>query len=124
MLLVKGIPEAIYKSRAKLIQVINITTKLGETDGYEVMDFVQQIKKRISGREPDYVICNNGKISESLLKRYRIREHKIAVPARENSIKILKNKLILADVWTSTEHNYIIHDKDKLTKVISKIIKK
>ncbi|MEI6731711.1 MAG: gluconeogenesis factor YvcK family protein, partial [archaeon] len=118
VLLVSGIPRAIEKSKAKLIQVINITTKLGETDGYDVLDFVQEIKKRINGREPDYVVCNSGKISDSLLRRYKIREHKIAIPATESSKKILKNKLIQADVWTSTKNHYIIHDENKLTNVI------
>ncbi|MBX9686454.1 MAG: YvcK family protein, partial [Candidatus Obscuribacterales bacterium] len=42
-LLVKGIPEAIMKSRARKVYVCNVMTQKGETTGYSVADHVKAI---------------------------------------------------------------------------------
>ncbi|MFS6801267.1 2-phospho-L-lactate transferase CofD family protein, partial [Staphylococcus aureus] len=42
-LLVDGIGEAISKSKAKLIYILNLATKPGETDKYKASDFVKSL---------------------------------------------------------------------------------
>lgn len=58
ILLTKGIKEAIKKSKAKIIYIVNIKTKKGETDDFKVEDFVKEIEKYLE-KEVDYIIYNN-----------------------------------------------------------------
>jgi uncharacterized cofD-like protein len=44
-LLVKGVNGAIKKSKGKLVFVVGLMTKHGETDNYQASDFVKEIKK-------------------------------------------------------------------------------
>lgn len=118
-LLPKGISKAIGKSKAKIIVITNIMTKLGETDGYNAMNFVHEIKKHLSGKNPDYIISNNGKIPENLLERYKIREHKVkaVIP---NSI-IPNSTLITQDLWIKDSQGHIRHDSSKIADILKTI---
>jgi uncharacterized cofD-like protein len=69
-LLVSGIPEALQKSPARLIYVLNLMTKQGETDDYSASRHVAQIA-RYGGRVPDAVIVHRGAIPEDLLHNYQ-----------------------------------------------------
>jgi len=68
-LLVRGIPEAIAKSRARKIFVCNLMTHAEHTKGFTVADYVERIEKYLKGRV-DIVIYNNKLPSGKLLKRY------------------------------------------------------
>lgn len=46
-LLVKGMPETIKKSHAKVVYVCNVMTKHGETNNFFMEDFVEVIEKYI-----------------------------------------------------------------------------
>lgn len=69
-LLVEGIPAALRASKAPLIYVVNLMTKLGETNGYSASAHVQQIIQ-YGGRVPDAVLVHRGPVAEDLLQRYR-----------------------------------------------------
>jgi uncharacterized cofD-like protein len=43
-LLVEGMTQALYKSKAKVVFVVNLMTKKGETDGFAASDFVRTIE--------------------------------------------------------------------------------
>jgi uncharacterized cofD-like protein len=69
-LLVEDIPSALRASRAPLVYVLNLMTKLGETNGYSAAAHVQQII-RYGGRVPDAVLAHRGPLADDLLERYR-----------------------------------------------------
>src|SRR6266404_6126862 len=48
-ILVKGMKEAINKSKAKKILITNIMTKFGQTDGFKASDFVKVLQTYLSG---------------------------------------------------------------------------
>jgi uncharacterized cofD-like protein len=125
-LLVKGVSKEIKKTNAKLIFITNIMTKLGETDGFNVMEFVEQIKSRIHNREPDYIVCNWGKIPKKIIDKYKIREHKVlAVLPDKTSLRKFGEKLILEDIWTKDKLGRVSHDPNKLARVLyNKILNK
>lgn len=82
-LLVRGVPAALQKSRARLIYILNLMTKQGETNGYTASRHVQQIA-RYSGRTPDAVLVHRGPIPEDLAVRYRAEEkHRVIVDEEE-----------------------------------------
>ena len=69
-LLVPGVKEAIQKNtKAKLLFVVNIMTKFGETDNYNVEDFIKKIET-FSGRKIDIVLINSERPSQKILDKY------------------------------------------------------
>ncbi len=60
ILLVEGVNKAIYLSKAKLVYVVNLMTKKGETDGFAASDFVETIEEYLgdSKRKLTYIIVN------------------------------------------------------------------
>src|SRR3989338_813113 len=95
-LLVSGIPEAVKKSRARLVYACNLTTKHGETDGFNADDFVINIEKYLGGRKIDYVVTHNDFPSKKLLAKYR-KEKKEPVLIAKNK-KNRTYKLIRTDI--------------------------
>jgi uncharacterized cofD-like protein len=68
-LLVQGVPEAIQKSKAKLLYVMNIMTRFAETSGFKASDHVQMIEKYL-GRKVDFVVCNSLDPEPDVLAKY------------------------------------------------------
>lgn len=82
-LLPEGVRESIGKSRAKIILILNIMTKKGETDDYTSADMVDKLEENI-GRKADYIICNNSPIPEEILLKYSL-ENKVELGALDGS---------------------------------------
>lgn len=68
-LIVSGMSEALQQAKGKKVYVCNLVTKPGQTDNFQVHDFAGEIE-RFGGFKLDYVLYNNAKPSEYLLKRY------------------------------------------------------
>lgn len=129
VLLVKQIKNAIKNSKAKIIYIVNLMTKAGQTTNYTVKDFLTDITSYL-GREPDYVITHKGPIPSSILEWYASHsEHPVENDLISGSFKgtikeedvINRNHIVQsnADELTRT---ILRHDTSKLTKVLMKII--
>lgn len=71
-LLVDGVREAIEKSKAKLIYIVNLLTKPGETDSYKASDFVEKFLFYLdSPGRLDYIIVNNDHLDHGILEIYK-----------------------------------------------------
>lgn len=68
--LIKGIPQAIRKSKAKKVYNCNLMTKLGHTDGFKVEDFLKKIEDYLGKGVIDYVIFNKKRPPKEFLKKY------------------------------------------------------
>lgn len=75
-LVVNGIPEALQRTRARLVYVMNIMTKRGETGGFEgghpdykASDFLRAVEAWV-GRSMDHILCNTEEPSASVLEAY------------------------------------------------------
>lgn len=68
-LIVGGVSEAISRSPAKKIYVCNLVTKPGQTDGFMVHNYAEEIE-RFMGTKLDYVLYNNRQASPALLEKY------------------------------------------------------
>jgi len=115
-LLVKGIPEALKKTKAKKVYVCNVMTKYGETTGYKASDFLNEIIKY--GGSPDFIVCNTAKGSSALLKKYE-QQNQFPVIIDEENIKKTRVKLATGDVISSAE--IIRHDSEKLSNLLVKL---
>lgn len=82
VLLPTGVKEAIKASQAKIILILNIMTKRGETDRYTANDFIKAIEGKL-WRQADHIICNNQPIGQEILARYAL-EHKTEMVVSDN----------------------------------------
>ncbi len=121
-LLPDGLAQAIKHSSAPVIALINLMTKIGETDGYAASDFVQEMTRRIGDRYPDFIVCNASPIPKNLLRRYHRKEHKVAVVADTLGDIGNQSVLVRADLWTSNEQGHIIHDPVKTAAALKEIM--
>jgi uncharacterized cofD-like protein len=97
-LLIKGMAEALAKSKAKKVFVCNIMTYEGETRGYDLPDFLKAIDEHTyPHRIYDYVLLNNGKHGDTGIIAVKDRN---AHPVRyeEAAYKNASFKLVAADV--------------------------
>jgi uncharacterized cofD-like protein len=68
-LLVEGVADAIRESRGKLVMVINLMTKAGETDRWGARGHVDELAAR-AGRTPDAVLVHAGEFPRARLAEY------------------------------------------------------
>ena len=105
-LVVPVVGEALAESHALRIYVCNLVTKPGQTDGYSVCDFADEIERLAGTKFLDAVVFNTEAPSERLLKKYAAdgelavtfdqealeNAHYVAIGAPLISGKIWRNK--------------------------------
>jgi uncharacterized cofD-like protein len=69
-LIVPGVGEALRTTNAKCMYVCNLVTKPGQTDGYDVTDFADEVERLAGGQFLDAVLFNTEKASDELLEKY------------------------------------------------------
>ncbi|SHJ94829.1 conserved hypothetical protein, cofD-related [Hathewaya proteolytica DSM 3090] len=115
-LLVNDIRKEIHKSVATKIYISNIMTQHGETDNFTVKDHVKIIQDHCGKEIIDYVIANNGSISEELEKKYYSEEAKL-VELNKEEVEKLGVKLI-EDNLIKVKDNFIRHDTYRICEII------
>lgn len=132
-LVIKGVPEALEKTKAKVIFVGNLMTKYGETYGYKASDYLKDLGKYMNVNRLDAILLNSDtKYPEEALKVYE-EEHSIPVEDdlnKENTPKktkvyrekILSKEVIKPQKGDVLKRSIIRHDPEKLAEAISKII--
>jgi len=115
-LLSKGMKEALKKSSAKIVYVVNIMADRGETTHYELTDFIENIEK-YAGPVVDYVLVNSGNISEELVQKYLEEEGKKPVKLKdEMDFSSRRFKIIERDFVN--ESDVVRHDPKKLAATL------
>lgn len=70
-LLVPGVADALAATHAQKIYICNLVTKPGQTSNFTVADFASEIERFLEHKvRLDYVLYNNAKPSDELLKKY------------------------------------------------------
>lgn len=122
-LLVKGVKKSIKNSNAKVVYFCNIMTKQGETTNFEVIDFVEVIEKYLGKGVVDYVVVNNGHISDYMIKKYKEIEGKKPVKIKEKDKKDLKEKsykIVERDMLH--EQDFVRHSSKKIASIIDDLV--
>ncbi len=120
ILLIEGISEAIRKSKAKKVYICNLMTKFGETNNFTVLDFVKEIEKYLGG-ELDYIIYNTKKPSPERLATFR-KEMPLWLEMVKFDKKLIRDKKFIgANILLPS--GPIVHDPNKLAKVIFNLCK-
>ncbi|MBI3366725.1 YvcK family protein [Candidatus Roizmanbacteria bacterium] len=134
ILLVDGMKEAVVKSKAKIIYILNLMTKSGQTTNYTASDHLEDIIGYF-GKTPDFIIINNGTIPQDILDWYHKENERIVLNDLDS--KNYTGKINVADVVDRNTFEKSVGDKfvdplvrsilrhspKKLAKVLFTIIK-
>jgi len=120
-LIVPGIKEAIQSTNARILYILNIMTKFGETHNFKGNDFVQKVETYL-GRQVDGIVCNNRRPTNRLLKKYLAEKSEFV--EIEQLEKRINNRLIYADDLLDSSDEIVRHDSKKLASLIQSIISK
>ncbi len=116
--LVEGFPDAIEQTKAKIIYILNIMTKWGETNNFKASDFAKALLLYVKKDKLDYIICNNSKINSELTEKYK-GEKAEPVLIDKNELEKYANNIIEEDV--SLQAEIVRHDAKKIASVIMSI---
>ncbi|MBN1584738.1 YvcK family protein [Candidatus Uhrbacteria bacterium] len=128
--LAKGLPEAIGRSKARVVYNCNLMNKAGHTDGYTVIDHVGEIERFVGRGRVDFVTYNNRLPSNrDILERYG-EEGKSLVPVAsldedfgETTFRPLPADLVSGERFVQKpgdplRRTLIRHDADALAALI------
>lgn len=97
-------------------------TKRGETTNMEVIDFVDTIERYIDPGKLDYVIVNDGVISDDIMARYKAEENKKSLKIKDPSLFTGKTYKIIERDLVNTAGDYVRHDPEALMKTLEDIV--
>ncbi|MCL5784146.1 MAG: YvcK family protein [Patescibacteria group bacterium] len=119
-LLVAGVKEAIEASTAKVILILNLMTKMGETDNFKASDYLKNFLYYLGNNRINVIIANSNNLDTEVLKVYKKdKQQPVKVDESEcqkiaPDIKIIQKPLA---VYHIREHLFR-HDPQSLAKTI------
>ncbi|MBI2314974.1 YvcK family protein [Candidatus Daviesbacteria bacterium] len=120
-LLVNGIKEAIIASKAKVILVLNLMTKKGETDFFKASDYLQAFISYLEDKNRiNYMIANSNGLDPEVLSIYKkmgqgvVKIDEDICKKISPDINIVKSQLAIYHV----RDHLFRHDPDSLAKLI------
>lgn len=132
--LVDGVSEAVKKSSAKLIYIMNIMTKASQTLKYTASQHIHDFSKYF-GRIPDVCVVNIDKVSPSMAKLYsQLGETQVEDDLKKSGYK---GKIVYASLLDTTvhpkssdeslaatfSHSIVRHDEHKLEICLEDLLK-
>jgi len=133
-LLVKGIPEALRKTKAKIVYNCNLVNKAGHTSTFSLDDYIDELHTIIGKPVIDYVTFNIRKPTAALVTKYASAEKGKLVTFNESERKRRSYRVVRGD-FLSTEkvvakpgdrivnvRSFIRHDPDKLAKALTMLL--
>jgi uncharacterized cofD-like protein len=121
-----GVKEAFQKTRAKIVYIVNLMTRLTQTDGMSAGAHVAGIEKAI-GRKVDVIVLNSAIVRPEILRAYE-KEHELPVQDDLDGDKRVVRADLLSDELTTkskndTAHRSLLrHDKEKIRQVLAELL--
>lgn len=128
-LIVEEVAEAIYKSKAKIINIMNLMTKKGQTTDYQASNHLDDLEKYLK-KKINIVLLNNQKIPKEILDYYQKNEEKEVIDDifnKSDAYKIIKLDLISNNIYNKAKvdtavRSLLRHDSEKAAEAIWNII--
>ncbi len=114
--LVNDLASFIGIAKAKKIYLCNLMTKFGHSDNFLVTDFAKEVEKYLGKNSLDYVVYNNKKPSEELIKKYASKKEYF-VDFNEEDFRGKKYKAIGGDLIGEARHKQDKIDELKRTLI-------
>ncbi|PWU24741.1 MAG: hypothetical protein C5B48_04850 [Candidatus Rokuibacteriota bacterium] len=115
VLLMREVGDAITRSHARVVLVMNLMTEPGETDGYGAPDFVRAIRRHVPDVPIDDVLLNITPIPEEAARRYAALGARPIDPERD-ALEALGCRPVDRDLLGCGP--LIRHDPDKLGQAV------
>ena len=127
-LVVHSVKPAIQKSKAKLIYIVNLMTKKGQTTGFKASDHLREVEKYL-GRKVDFIILNSASTNPKVLKMYKeygeiAVKNDLGVGKRVVRAKLLSHTTYISQKHDKTKRSILRHDSRKLAKILFETIRK
>jgi len=120
-LLVNDVSKAIVQSKAKKVMISNIMNEPGETLGYTLAKHVNEVERYLGKHALDYVISNNGEITEDMILDFNQGASTPVTIDLENiqnrTISVIEEDLVI------TAPNSILHDNLRVAEIIIELAK-
>lgn len=129
LFLVDGVSEALKKTKAKIVYVINLMTKSGQTNDYTAKDHLRDIEQYL-GRSVDAIIMHKGELNESIVNWYETHnEHAVVDDLGEDNrvvrANIADNTPVAqntADKISSYARSILRHESSRLAKAVLELL--
>lgn len=122
-LLVDGVAEAIRKSGAPKVFVVNLMSQRGETDGYGLSDYYKALEAHTGPGLVTHVLFNNAIIDESIVARYEAeRASPVRMTAADRAYFQERGIEILLDDFVEVVKGYIRHDALKVAQRLEALV--
>lgn len=127
-LIIKGTKEALSKSKAKIVYIVNLMTRYSQTHKMTALDHVKEIKKYM-GFYPDYILINKSKIPKKILHLY-LQEKGFPVKddLKENrEYKVIREDFLAPVIYfkpkgDSLQRSYLRHSPQKLAECLINLL--
>lgn len=129
-LLVKGISEALSITKAKIIYIMNLMTKYGQTLEFSAMDHIRVLEQYIDHKIHTIVVNQTRLPIEALSVYQKSQEYPVVDDIEESSqYNVIRADLIASEIVQKSASDTLVrslirHDSDKLANVIVSIISK
>jgi uncharacterized cofD-like protein len=131
-LIIDGIPQALQKTKAKVVYIINLMGRYGQSYRFTVKDHLRVMEKYLRKGTLDYLIINNNsRIPKEVLDKYEeeqsfLVKNDLGNPAAAEP-KVIKTDLLSAVIYKPAkgdrlQRSMIRHDPQKLAKTIVSIL--
>lgn len=132
---VVGMKEALRATNARVIMIANLVTKPGQTDGWHVMDYVDEMEQYVGQGTIDTVLYNTRKPERALLERYAA-EGEVPVATKQNRFcedtnskrNLIGAHLLATSIWKrgpgdkSMPRTLIRHDARKVAQRLMELL--
>lgn len=129
-LLVSHIPEALRKTKAKIVYVLNLMTKYGQTYDFTATDHVRTLEK-ILGKAIDVVLVNTHSLSPKALAIYgKVQEVPVINDLPEDAYyRVVKAPLVSNTLYAKSSSDALIrslirHNSEKLALALFDIMER
>ena len=120
-LLVNDMSKAIVQSKAKKVMIVNLMNEPGETAGFTLARHVNELERYLGKHVIDYVLANNGEITEDMMYDFNQGASTPVTVDLENiqnrTISVIEEDLVI------TAPNSILHDNLRVAEIIVEIAK-
>jgi len=125
-LIFEGAKETIKKSKAKIIDIVNLMTTYYQTEGFTARDHVRTLENYL-GREVDYILLNKTKPPQKILQIYEnsgehVVKDDLKNDKRVKRLDLLSPKMTVKPKGDKLKRSLLRHDPHKVAHAILNIL--
>lgn len=129
LFLVDGVREALQKTKAKIVYVVNLMTKSGQTNNYSAKDHVRDIETYV-GRSIDTIVMHKGALNETIVNWYVTHNENTVVDDLGDDARVVRANIAdntpvehnSADKISSHARSILRHESMRLAKTVMELL--